>query len=302
MNQISLPNASVVERQPAAPAENALIAPRPSPFARAGLGELRQRKASGRRALFEQVCVALACLVAWQLLVTFNLVPPAGVAAPGQSIVRWGQLVTTAPFWAALGNTLLSWFLGMAIAVVVAIPLGISIGLSRFWTDSTRFSIDFMRTVPPVALMPVILLLLGPTLAMKICLILVGTVWPLLIQAIYAASQVDAVQRDAASSFRLGRWSRIRFLLIPSVTPFVATGLRIAATVSLLLSVAAEYIGGAPGLGTALAQAEIAGNLPEMYAYILTAATLGVTINVGFIYLQRRFLWWHSSVRANARG
>jgi len=274
---------------------------RVSPFA-SGLPPLRRhRRPLARRAAFEQIAVALACLLVWQLLVSFKLVPPAGVAPPGETLSRWAQLLATAPYWGALGNTLLSWFLGMSLSMM-AVPLGIAIGLSRFWSDSTRFSIDFMRTVPPVALMPVILLMLGPTLSMKLSLILVGTVWPVLIQSIYAASQVDAVQRDAARSFRLTAWGRIRFLLVPSVTPFVATGLRIAATVSLLLSVTAEYIGGAPGLGTALGQAEVAGNLPEMYAYILTAATLGVAINVGFISLQRRLLWWHPSVRANARG
>ncbi|HSV58310.1 MAG TPA: ABC transporter permease subunit [Variovorax sp.] len=273
-----------------------------SPFARDGLAAQRQRRRRvGTRALVEQACVALGCLLLWQLLVSFKLVPPAGVAPPGPSLLRWFELLWTQPYWQAVGSTLLGWFLGMSVAVLVAIPLGIVIGLNRFLANSTRFTIDFMRTVPPVALMPVILLLLGPTLAMKLTLILVGTVWPLLIQAIYAAGQVDAMQRDASRTFRLTRWGRIRFLLLPSVTPFVTTGLRIAATVSLLLSVTAEYIGGAPGLGTALAQAEIAGNLPEMYAYILTSATLGVLINIGFIHLQRRLLWWHPSVRTVAR-
>lgn len=301
--QFLLSNARASAHPSGTHVENAPMTNRASPFARAGLAPLRrQHRPMARRAAIEQICVALACLLVWQLLVSFQLVPLAGVAPPGAAFERWAQLLTTMPYWEVLGSTLLSWFLGMLLSVLVAVPLGVMIGLSRFWSDSTRFTIDFMRTVPPVALLPVILLTLGPTLAMKLSLILVGTVWPVLIQAIYAASQVEAVQRDAARSFRLTRWGRIRFVLIPSVTPFVATGLRIAATVSLLLSVTAEYIGGAPGLGTALAQAEMAGNLPEMYAYILTAATLGVAINIGFISLQRRLLWWHPSVRTNTRG
>ena len=302
VNQLILSNVRATAHPSGSHVESAPMTTRASPFARAGLGPLRHRRPLARRATFEQIGVALVFLLAWQLLVSFKFLPQAGVASPGEALARWVQLLATAPYWAALGSTLLSWFLGMSLSVLVAVPLGVMIGLSRFWSDSTRFSIDFMRTVPPVALMPVILLMLGPTLAMKLSLILVGTVWPVLIQAIYAASQVDAVQRDAARSFRLTAWGRIRFLLVPSVTPFVATGLRIAATVSLLLSVTAEYIGGASGLGTELGQAEMAGNMPEMYAYILTAATLGVAINIGFISLQRRLLWWHPSVRTNARG
>jgi len=276
---------------------------RASPFARAGLAlPQKPRRAGGLRGLIEQAGVALACLLAWHLLVAWQWVPSSGVSAPGPALARWGELLLTSAYWQVLGHTLGGWFIGMAISVLVAVPLGVAIGLSRFLSDSTRFTIDFLRTVPPVALLPVVLLLLGPTLTMKVTLIVVGTLWPMLIQSIYAASQIDPVLRDAAQSFRLSRSHRIRFLLLPSVAPFVATGLRIAATVSLLLSVTGEYIGGAPGLGAALGSAELAGNLPEMYAYILTAATLGVAINIGFIVLQRQLLWWHPSVRIAPRG
>jgi ABC-type nitrate/sulfonate/bicarbonate transport system permease component len=274
-----------------------------SAFARTGLAPLRTpRRAAGLRGVLEQAGVALGCLLVWHLLVAWHWVPSSGVSAPGPALARWGELLVTATYWQAVGHTLAGWFIGMAISVMVAVPVGVAIGLSRFLSHSTRFTIDFLRTVPPVALLPVVLLLLGPTLTMKVTLIVVGTLWPMLIQSIYAASQIDPVLRDAAQSFRLSRTNRIRFLLLPSVAPFVATGLRIAATVSLLLSVTGEYIGGAPGLGAALGSAELAGNLPEMYAYIMTAATLGVAINIGFILLQRQLLWWHPSVRTATRG
>lgn len=276
---------------------------RSSPVARTGLTPLRTpRIGAGPRLLLEQAGVALACLLTWHLLVAWHWVPSSGVSAPGPAFARWGELLLTSAYWEVLSHTLAGWFIGMAISVLVAVPLGVAIGLNRFLSDSTRFTIDFLRTVPPVALLPVVLLSLGPTLTMKVTLIVVGTLWPMLIQSIYAASQIDPVQHAAARSFRLTRGDRIRYLLLPSVAPFVATGLRIAATVSLLLSVTGEYIGGAPGLGTALGSAELAGNLPEMYAYILTAATLGVAINIGFIGLQRRLLWWHPSIRTATRG
>lgn len=65
--------------------------------------------------------------------------------------------------------------------------------------------------------------------------------------------------------------------------------------------ITAEYIGGAPGIGFELGQAEINGVLTDMYAYILTAAVLGVALNMGFIKLQKSLLWWHPSVRSGAR-
>lgn len=255
----------------------------------------------GVQLAIKQALVALSLILLWQLALVFKLMPPAGMPYPLPTFQRLGALLLTGSYWTAVFNTMLGWFIGMTLSAMVAIPLGVIIGLNGFLVQSTRFTIDFMRTVPPVALLPVMLLLLGPSLSMKLALIISGSVWPLLIQSIYAAGQLDNVQRDAARSFRFNRWVRIRYLIVPSVTPFMSTGIRIAATISLLLSITAEYIGGAPGIGFQLGQAEMNGVLTDMYAYILTAAALGVALNIGFIKLQKIVLWWHPSVRAGGK-
>jgi ABC-type nitrate/sulfonate/bicarbonate transport system permease component len=86
-------------------------------------------------------------------------------------------------------------------------------------------------------------------------------------------------------------------VILPSAAPFIATGLRIAASMSLLLTIGAELIGGVPGLGNSIASAQTNGDIPAMYAYIFACAMLGVLINRTMLRGERRLLAWHSAQR-----
>ncbi|MBI5439868.1 MAG: ABC transporter permease subunit [Deltaproteobacteria bacterium] len=263
---------------------------RGAPVRRGGLGRLAT-----------QAAVVVLALAAWQAVLALKLVPRWSVPAPAAVLARLGALLTEGVYWKAVAQTCWSWALGLGLSAAIGVPAGLAIGMSRFAMGSTRLVIDFLRTIPPVALVPLALLLYGPTLPMKLVLVVTGSVWPLIVQSIYASHQLDPTLRQVASSFRLTLRHRIRYLFVPSATPFVSTGFRVAATISLLLCITAELIGGAPGIGYSLGQAEIGGDLPEMYAYVITAGGLGVLINTGLLGAQRRLLWWHPSVRTGAR-
>jgi ABC-type nitrate/sulfonate/bicarbonate transport system permease component len=88
--------------------------------------------------------------------------------------------------------------------------------------------------------------------------------------------------------------------MLPSAAPLIATGIRVAATMSLLLAIGAELIGGAPGVGNAIALAEVNGDIPQMYAVVVVAATLGVLLNMAMLGLEGRALVWHPSHRPRA--
>lgn len=207
------------------------------------------------------------------------------------------QLLPQQAFWAAMWATISGLLIGLAIAAVLAVPLGLLVGGSSFLGASTRLSVDFLRTIPPVTLIPLIVLLYGPSTWMKIVLIVFGCVWPLFVQATYAIREVEPVLRDFAYASRL----RKRFLwlnvLLPSSAPFLLTGFRIASTIALLLAVAAELIGNAPGIGREITLAQMSAQVPAAYAYVVVAALLGVAVNLGTAFGQRKALFWHPSVR-----
>jgi ABC-type nitrate/sulfonate/bicarbonate transport system permease component len=245
-----------------------------------------------------RVTATLVALGLWQWAVVSGVVSDAAVASPTDIVRQAGPLLTTHAFRTALLDTITSWAQGLLVSLLIAIPIGLALGSSDLAYRMSRFTIDFLRTIPPVALIPLVLLLYGATPKMAFVLILFGSVWPVLLQAMYGVHQVDPAVRDMARAYRLRRRDRIRFLILPSAAPFVATGIRLAATISLLLAIGAELIGGEPGIGASITLEQQNGDIPKMWVYVVLSAVLGVILNLALIGLERRVLKWHSAQRS----
>ena len=201
-------------------------------------------------------------------------------------------------FWSALLDTLQGWALGLAIASVAGIVLGILIGSSYLLRELTASTIEFLRPIPSVALIPLAVLLFGTSMQSKLLLVVYPAFWVMLIQVLYGVQDVDPVAMDTARSYRLGRWARIRYVVWPSALPYVMTGLRLAAAVALILAVTAELIIGNPGIGNRLAVAQSSGAVEVAYALVVVAGLLGMVVNLGARWVERRALAWHASQRA----
>nr|WP_255670402.1 ABC transporter permease subunit [Aeromicrobium wangtongii] len=185
----------------------------------------------------------------------------------------------------------------MALATLVGLPLGLLIGSNEATRRSTQLVIDFGRTVPAIALLPLFLLLFGATRTLGVVLILVSAVWPVIIQTSYAVGQISPQLKRVGRAYHLSRWHRLRYIVAPSMFPFVFAGLRIAATISLLMAISSEFLGGTDGLGYLLLQAMQLNDVDRAFLFAFSAALLGLVLNLLFVLLQRRVLWWHSSVR-----
>lgn len=245
-----------------------------------------------RKMLMLRIGCIVLLLITWQVAVVVDIIPRAAIAAPTDIVVALGAMFVTPTFWSSFGATMFNWGTGLGIAIVIAVPLGMLLGASTRVYRMFRFTIDFLRTIPPVALIPLVLLIFGATPVMAIVLIVFGASWPLLLQAMYGVHEVDPVARDVARSYRWRRRDRVFLLVLPSAAPFLATGLRIAATMSLLMTIGAELIGGAPGLGKAIGFAQNSGDIPQVHAYVTVIALLGVMLNLVLARIERSVLRW----------
>jgi ABC-type nitrate/sulfonate/bicarbonate transport system permease component len=198
-----------------------------------------------------------------------------------------------ASFWTALGDTLEGWAIGLAVAVAAGVGLGLLIGSVPALRAATASTIEFLRPIPSVALIPLAVLLFGTDLRSKLLLVVYASFWQVLIQVLYGTQDVDPVAMDTAHSYRLGRWARIRHVVWPTTLPYAVTGFRLAAAVALVLAVTAELIIGSPGLGKEIAVAQTSGAVPAMYALVVVAGLLGVGVNLAARALERRVLAWH---------
>lgn len=220
-----------------------------------------------------------------------------GIPTPSEVAHKLVDMGRTAQFWRSMRQTLVAALVGFACSVAVGVPLGLLNGLNKRITLSSQFLLDFLRTIPPIAVMPLLLLLYGGSFTMLVVLIMFGAVWPVLLQATYAVQQVSPQLKQVGIAYHLGRGDTFRYIYWPSVLPFLMTGLRIALTLSLLLAVVGGYFGQAPGLGKDLNDTLLGGNTAAMFVYAFVVALLGVLLNTAFVTIQRRVLAWHPPVR-----
>ncbi|MER5195609.1 ABC transporter permease [Streptomyces sp. NPDC002755] len=208
-----------------------------------------------------------------------------------------GDELADSAFWTALGDTLTGWALGLAIAVGAGIVAGVLISVVPHLREATASTVEFLRPIPSVALIPLAVLLYGTELRSVLLLVVYASFWQILIQVLYGVQDVDPVAEETARSYGLGTWARVRHVLWPTALPYVMTGVRLAAAVALILVITAELVIGAPGLGARIAVAQTSQAVPQMYALIVVTGVLGLLINVGARTVERRALAWHQSVR-----
>lgn len=243
----------------------------------------------------------LIVYVVWQTLTMTGVLPQRFFPTANEVIARVGLLLTIPAFWTTLGATLESWVIGLIIAGVAGTVFGILLGSSDRAYRFCRVVIEILRPIPPIVILPLALLLLGVTLQMKLLLIVQGTVWVVLLQAVYGVRGVDQVTLETAQVYGISKLRRFFTIQLPGSLPFIVTGLRLAAIFALIVSIVAELVGGAPGLGNEILKAQSTGDDQTMYALILLTGVLGVLITAVFSALERTILFWHPSHREVTR-
>jgi len=239
-------------------------------------------------------------LLLWYAL-SLTVVLRASLPSPGATLAALGQLVIDGEFWLQVLFTLRSAVVGLLISTVGGILLGLLIGASRFLQQSTSFTIDFFRTVPGLAVVPLGILVLGPTMGLDVFMIVFAAIWPVMIQSISAVRNLDPAIRELASVYHVARWRTYLQVLLPACLPAIAAGIRIAAVLSLLLAVGTELLTGSPGLGSRIAAYQENSMYPQMYACVFVAAFMGIAFNTIVRTVERRALRWYHVPRAMAR-
>lgn len=239
----------------------------------------------------------LAVLILFEILPRIGLLPTDHFPPMSRILASLGSEVVDASFWVATWKTLQGWGIGLGIAAVSAVPLGIVIGSYKPIYRAARVLIEFLRPVPSVALIPLAILIYGTGLESKVFLAAFASFWQLIMQTLYGVQDVDPVATDTARSFGVSRVRRLVYVTLPSTVPYIATGLRIASSVALILSVTAEIVIGAAGLGNRVNVAHAGGNFELMYALIIATGLLGLVLNSVFVKIEGRVLHWHPSHR-----
>jgi ABC-type nitrate/sulfonate/bicarbonate transport system permease component len=239
----------------------------------------------------------VGALALWELISRTNTISQRDLPAMSTSFRALWSLLQTGSFWWAFLDTVRGWALGLGIATVLAVPLGIVLGSSEFAARAFRVPIEFLRPIPSAVLIPLLFLTLGTNLKSEVFLATFGAFWPLLVQTMYGVRDVDPLALDTGRSFGLGRVERLTRITLPSSVPYIATGLRISSTVALILAFTAELFMGTPGLGQKVNIAQAYGLSDQLFALAIAVGFLGLAVHLVVSALERRALRWHPSQR-----
>ncbi|HTI48905.1 MAG TPA: ABC transporter permease [Casimicrobiaceae bacterium] len=199
---------------------------------------------------------------------------------------------------AALG-TLGVWAAGLAVATVLGGAAGIALALVPWLERITRPLIEFMRPIPSVALIPVALIVIGLGFRMEVTLIAFASIWPVLFNTKAGVESVDPRFVETGRILGLDRASIVARIVLPAALPAMATGVRTAAAIGLVLAITVEMLTGDKGLGSFLQLAALNGQFAQMWAATMFAGVIGLVLNAMFLAAERRMLVWSVEHRAS---
>jgi ABC-type nitrate/sulfonate/bicarbonate transport system permease component len=198
----------------------------------------------------------------------------------------------------SIGRFLAGYGIGCAIGVAVGVPAGYIRSLEPW----IRPVLEFLRSLPAPALVPIAVLLLGATSWTRIALIAFGSCWAVLLNAIDGARGVDPLLIDTGRVNRLGTLAILRRIVLPAALPQIFAGLRIALGIALIVMVFSEMIASTSGLGYYILTSQRRFLVPETYGGVLLIGAIGWAFSVLFLYVERRVLSWHIGRLGGARG
>lgn len=220
-----------------------------------------------------------------------SLPPPISV---GRGIV---DLLSDGTFLQQAGNTLWTWFLSMAVSIAAAVPLGILFGYFSTMYRPAVGLIHASRSVPTSILIPVSVLIFGLGVGMKVALTTFAIFWPILLSTIYGVRNVQPQLVAVARSIRW-RWGKILFrVVLPSALPAVATGIRVAGGIAMVVVISVEMLGASSGLGTVIIQYEENLRPDLVYSSIVLTGVLGAVLYSILALSERKALPWAAANR-----
>jgi NitT/TauT family transport system permease protein len=234
------------------------------------------------------IVVPIALLLTWEFAMRWSGVQSDSLAPPSQIIVAFVHAILDGTILRRTGETLEAAIGGLAIGGGAALIASVVLGLVPAAARLMQFTIEVLRPVPAVALIPVAILILGFGYSMEMALIAFATFWPVLIYGQSAISNIDPQLTDLSRVLRLSPVSRVTKIVLPAALPRYFVGFRLATAVSLVIAVTVEIASNPQGIGHELMSAAQSLRPDLMFALLLWIGIVGWALNSLLMLAQRR--------------
>lgn len=188
---------------------------------------------------------------------------------------------------------------GYGLAAVVGVGAGIALGLSPSAHRVSAPILEFLRAIPPPALIPPGIVVLGVGNSLKVLVIALASLWPILLNTTDGVAGVQPVMIETARSYGCGPRECLRHVILPAALPQVFVGLRTSLSVAIIVMVVSEMVASTEGIGFFILRSQRSFAVPEMWSGVLLLGVLGLALNAGLTGIERRVLRWHPSQRTS---
>jgi sulfonate transport system permease protein len=260
--------------------------------------EARRQKRSGTPKwllIGAEIAVPIVLLAAWWFASansTNTFFPPL------QSILtRLVEMAATQVFWTNLGSSVGNLVISFLLACIIGVALGVALGTVRWLSWFVEPTIHFFRAIPPVALVPIFVSLLGFGNETRILAITLSAVFPVLISTIDGIRAVDPERVSVGQIYRIGRWDRIVTIALPEASPRILSGVQVSLITAFVVMIASEMLGSSLGLGAMTLLAQQSFMIADMWVGILILGILGYVATALLVLVRRRVLRWYIAIR-----
>ncbi len=231
--------------------------------------------------------------IVWDMVVRFGFIKPILLPAPADTITSLINGLAGGPLLKDFLVTLWRTCQAFLIAAVVGVPLGVVLGSNERTYRSVEFLVDFFRSTPSSALIPLFMMIFGVSDINKVAIAAFGAFLLVVFNSAYGVINARKQRVMAARVMGASRWQIFKDVLIWESLQPSFVGLRSAVSMALVIVIVAEmFIGSDSGLGNRIINSQQVMNVRDMYAAILAAGAMGYTLNVLFLMAERRIVHW----------
>lgn len=231
-------------------------------------------------------------LLLWEMAPRIGLADPTFIPSFSTVMKAWFDLLISGELIMHILVSLKRSLLGFGLGMIVALSLGLMIG----WFKKFEYYVDALlqtfRQTSILALFPVFILLFGIGEVSKIAIVFWGVLWPILLNTVTGVKNTDPLLIKSARSMGASQFTIFEKVVLPSAIPSILTGIRLSATLSIIVLTAAEMMGANAGLGFLVFDSQGKFRIPQMFAAIITMSMLGLIVNYSIVAIEKRVARW----------
>src|SRR5262245_40641761 len=234
-------------------------------------------------------------LAAWEALprlVTLSAGTKLFFTTPSRVVGTLWDMFATGAIWPPLGVSAGAFALGLGIAIVVALPLGVLLGRSATLSALLDPFITAFNATPRLVFLPLVMLWFGLGLWSKVVIVFIGALFPLLINTYEGVRNADRLLINVVRSFGADEWAIARLVIVPNALPYIVVGLRLAIGRAVLGVVVAEFFGSEDGLGVMMVQAAGRYQVDIVFSGLIVFAVLSLAMTALVQLLENRVSRW----------